>query len=207
MENRRLTRAKSIEDMARERKRSYLRWLAIVGALALAGTAAFLLVSLKVKQAIEAKWAAEARVRLEEVVTEGSYLFGGTTRQAIFNKMGEPERIDDSVVRDLKKRGSTWSQKIYRIHYPGLLIEVQRLQGKGGEPPEENLALVSVSSSAFRLKHGLAVGIPKAEVRRVLGAPDRGEPDKDIYETGGVMQRSLRFTYLGEVVTGIEWRY
>jgi len=205
MEGRRVTRARRSNEVNRDFTKLRLKNILVVAAIVLAAGGAAYLVGQKIYAGAQAKEAERARERARQVVEAGNTLFGGSTRQEIYNRLGQPLRIDDSVVRPNRFRKG-WDQIIYRIHYEGLVIEVQRLRTPG-EPERETLSFISLSTSAHKLPFDLAVGVSKERVRSVLGVPTREEPGRDVYEIDSVLQKQVRFGYLGDAVTSIEWRF
>jgi hypothetical protein len=204
VERHKLTHARRLSEVEKDIKTSRLRWwvIYILAGLAAAGVLAF--AGMQIWGVVKENKAVDAASRVREIFAAGPEIFG-STRSSILQKMGEPERVDDTVVRDLKRR-TRWDQKLYRIHYDGLLIEVQRLRPPG-QAEREELSQITLSSTIYKLPYELGVGMYRNRLRATLGAPTREEYDRDIYETDAVLQKQLRFIYTGDIVTSIEWRF
>ncbi len=204
MERHKLAHAQHLSEVEKDLKTNRLRWwlIYVLAGLAAAGVLAF--AGMQIWGVVKESEAVDAKARVREVFAAGPELFG-SNRVSIMSKMGEPDRVDDTVVRDLK-RGTRWDQKLYRIHYNGLLIEVQRLRPPG-QAEREELSQITLSTTVHKLPYELGVGMYRKRVRSTLGQPTREEYDRDIYETDSVFQKQLRFIYTGEIVTSIEWRF
>ena len=126
----------------------------------------------------------------------------GSLRSAVVKRLGTPMAVKTGF-DDVMSTGE-WEE----LSYPGLVVHVIRPEpGVLRDPPNEPyVSSVVITDRSWRTVSGLRVGDSLAEVRRVLGAPERVETAEDppywYYATRGFDGRVV-ITFRDDVVIEI----
>ena len=109
-------------------------------------------------------------------------------------------KIQREVVSTVKNRHvENQVDEVRELYYDGLYI-------KAYFPAKDHkrflLQEVQITSPRFRIKHGLNVGVPVAELQRVLGQPD--EVKGGVYSYFGEAD-TVRFVIKNGVITEVKW--
>ena len=108
--------------------------------------------------------------------------------------------VQREVVSTVKNRhDENQIDEVRELYYDGLYV---RAYFPAKDHKRLFLEEVEITSPRFKIKHGLDVGTPVAELERVLGEPD--EIKGDVYSYSGETD-TVRFVIHNGVITQVKW--
>ena len=108
--------------------------------------------------------------------------------------------VQREVVSTVKNRHvENQVDEVRELHYDGLYV---RAYFPAKDHKRLFLEEVEITSPRFKIKHGLDIGTPGAELQRVLGQPD--EIRGDVYSYSGETD-TVRFVIHNGVIAKVKW--
>ncbi len=133
---------------------------------------------------------------INEFVTRGwAFELGASLTD--LKAVGKIEREVVSTVRNPHVENQI--DEVRELYYDGLYV---RAYFPAKDHKRLFLEEVEITSPRFKIKHGLDVGTPVAELERVLGEPD--EIKGDVYSYSGETD-TVRFVVKNGVITKVRW--
>ena len=133
---------------------------------------------------------------INEFVTQGWAFDLGTSLMDL-KAAGKVHREVVATVRNPHVENQI--DEVRELYYDGLYV---RAYFPAKDHKRLFLEEVEITSPRFKIKHGLDVGTPVAELERVLGEPD--EIKGDVYSYSGETD-TVRFVVKNGVITKVRW--
>ena len=156
------------------------------------------------KKVLETLYPEETRPNLEKFAYGGKNFFGKTTDEMIMN-FGEPLEVRETPIKNT--HAPEQIDTFLEVKFKGLDVRAYKIN-RDVDPDRELIFSVELTSVWNDPDTGLGIGTDRADVRRILGDPDKIENTLDHYtvNTDGYPP-DVYFTYENDKVAGIKWQY